>query len=590
MRVSVHAKITGLILLVVVLVLSAIFFFLQKSFIDLSLSRIHDSMQKETALATALIEAREASRTRIEEYDDVAVEIGAMLKMRSTIIARDGRVLGDSEIALSDIPSIENHADRPEVKSAFESGYGESRRFSTTIKRDLFYSARTFSVGSDKGILRLALPLSDVEIIERHIRLVLIVSLFIAFLVAIVFSFISSRVISRPIKEMAYMAKSISLGNFSRKIRIHTNDEIEDLAHAFNNMAKQIQARIKEVTAHKVQLEAILHSMFDGLMVVDNKGIVVMVNSSLKTMLQIEQDPFGKKPIEVIRNVDIQAIVDALIEDNEGVLSQELSLLSPHEKTFMIHASPVIRDGATDGAVLVFHDITEIKHLETIRRDFVANVSHELRTPLSTIKGYAETLLDGALTDATHAHEFVKIIYDDANRLALLVNDLLDLSKIESGKFTLYREALSLKPLVERVVAGLMQSAEEKKIELVVNIPDSLDKVYVDEQRISQVLLNLIDNAIKYTLPGGRVRIDAAVKDNYIEVDIEDTGIGIPEADLPRIYERFYRVNKGRSRTLGGTGLGLSIVKHIVQCHGGNVFVESVLAKGSTFSFTIPKA
>jgi two-component system phosphate regulon sensor histidine kinase PhoR len=386
------------------------------------------------------------------------------------------------------------------------------------------------------------------------------------------------------------MAKSIAMGNFSRKIRVHTKDEIEDLAHAFNNMAKQIRMRIEEVTANKLRLEAILHSMFDGVMVVDNRGMILMINNTLKRMLHIEEPISGKKPIEVIRNVDIQNIVDMIIVQKKGLMSQELSLILPEEKILMIHATPVVREDETDGAVLVFHDITDLKHLEAVRRDFVANVSHELRTPLSTIKGYAETLLDGAINDPENAHEFVKIMYDDANRLALLVNDLLDLSKIESGKFTLNIEPLSLKPLVENVLSGLQKNADQKEIDVSVHIDDSLSKVKADDSRIAQVLLNLIDNAIKYTPEGGAVRIEAIEKHDCVMVDISDTGIGIPEKDLPRIFERFYRVDKGRSRKMGGTGLGLSIVKHIVQSHGGTVFVESTVGKGSTFSFTIPKA
>lgn len=590
MRIRLHNKITGATLLVIIIILAGIFLFLQESFEEKTLARITSEMRKETALARSYILANLQPAMTVADYDRLADTIGADLEVRATIIARDGRVLGDSDLTVDEVADVENHADRPEVREAFETGYGQYRRFSVTIKQDLFYSARFFDFHENGGVIRLAIPLSDIEFIHSRIRAVLAFSCGIAFLIALIFSIISSYLISRPIKEMVFMAKSISMGNFARKIRIHTNDEVEDLARAFNDMAKQVRVRIEEVTSGKLRLEAILHSMFDGVMVVDAKGVIIMINNTLKKMLHIEDEPAGKKPIEIIRNVEIQTIVDSIIEKKTGLLSQELSLVLPEEKILMIHATPVVRSSATDGAVLVFHDITDLKRLEAVRRDFVANVSHELRTPLSTIKGYAETLLDGAINDAENAQEFVKIIYDDANQLALLVNDLLDLSKLESGKFILDLEPVSLAPIIEKVLSGLRKSAATKNLEISCHIPEGLAHVKADESRISQVLLNLIDNAIKYTPEGGSVSIELIEKQDAVMVDIKDTGLGIPEKDLPRIFERFYRVDKGRSRMLGGTGLGLSIVKHIVQSHGGNVFVESVLGQGSTFSFTLPKA
>jgi two-component system, OmpR family, phosphate regulon sensor histidine kinase PhoR len=589
MRIKLHNKITGATLLVIIVILAGIFLFLQKSFEEKTLARITSEMRKETALARSYILARLKSDMTLADYHSLAHTIGSDIEVRATIIARDGRVLGDSELTLEEVATVENHADRPEVREALEAGYGQSRRFSVTVKKDLFYSARFFSGYGQDGVIRLAMPLADIDFIHSRIRTVLAVSLFMAFVIAIIFSIVSSYLISRPIKEMAYMAKSIAMGNFERKIRIHTNDEVEDLAQAFNQMAKQVRMRIEEVTSGKLRLEAILHSMFDGVMVVDEKGVIVMINNTLKKMLHIDDEPAGKKPIEIIRNVEIQTIVDSIIAKKTGLRSQEISLVLPEEKILMIHATPVMRSGATDGAVLVFHDVTDLKRLEAVRRDFVANVSHELRTPLSTIKGYAETLIDGAINDAENAHEFVKIIYDDANRLALLVNDLLDLSKLESGKFVLEFDEVALKPIVEQVLSGLRKSAAMKKLAVSCYIPDALAKVKADESRISQVLLNLVDNAIKYTPEGGSVSIEVIEKQDSILVDIKDSGIGIPEKDIPRIFERFYRVDKGRSRMLGGTGLGLSIVKHIIQSHGGNVFVESVFGQGSTFSFTLPK-
>jgi two-component system phosphate regulon sensor histidine kinase PhoR len=249
---------------------------------------------------------------------------------------------------------------------------------------------------------------------------------------------------------------------------------------------------------------------------------------------------------------------------------------------------PIIRNDRFDGAILVFHDITELRRLEKIRQDFVANVSHELRTPISSIKGYAETLLEGALEDKDNAKEFISIIYQDSNRLANLINDLLDLSKIESGKMKMNFIPLDPVSLIKRAVTVIENQAKAKSIALKLDFASDLPKIKADETRFSQVMINILDNAIKYSSEGGSATISAKVVNNALQIDISDTGIGISEKDLPRIFERFYRVDKARSRELGGTGLGLSIVKHIVSAHGGQVWVKSELGFGSTFSFTIP--
>jgi len=292
----------------------------------------------------------------------------------------------------------------------------------------------------------------------------------------------------------------------------------------------------------------------------------------------------------VIRNNAIQEIVDRVLHENREVITQEVSFTMPEQKTIMINGVPIIKNNIVEGAVFVFHDITELKRLEEIRKDFVANVSHELRTPISSIKGYAETLLDGKVDGEDNVKEFLSIIYQNSNRLANLIDDLLDLSKIESGKMKMEFEPLEILPVVNRCINVLEKSAKEKTLSIKLNIPDKFPKVLGDHKRLAQVFLNLLDNAIKYTPEGGSITVSAASKEKITQIDISDTGIGISEKDLPRIFERFYRVDKAHSRELGGTGLGLSIVKHIVQAHDGQVWVQSMLGQGSTFSFTIPIA
>jgi two-component system phosphate regulon sensor histidine kinase PhoR len=396
--------------------------------------------------------------------------------------------------------------------------------------------------------------------------------------------------ISKPLYEMSAIAKRLATGDFSRKAIVHSNDETGDLAKALNDMADEINAKVKNISSEKAKLEAILSSMFEGIMLTNERGEILLLNPSIRKLFFIESSPEGRKPLEVIRNNAIQEIVDRVLHENREVITQEVSISMPEQKTIMINGVPIIKDNVIEGAVFVFHDITELKRLEEIRKDFVANVSHELRTPISSIKGYAETLLDGKVDNENTVKEFLSIIYQDSNRLANLIDDLLDLSKIESGKMKLEFEPLEILPIINRCVNVLGKSAKDKSLSVKLDIPANLLKVLGDHKRLSQVFLNLLDNAIKYTPEGGSITVSAASKENIVQVDISDTGIGIAEKDLPRIFERFYRVDKARSRELGGTGLGLSIVKHIIQAHNGQVWVQSTLGQGSTFSFTIPIA
>ncbi len=337
-------------------------------------------------------------------------------------------------------------------------------------------------------------------------------------------------------------------------------------------------------------MDTILSSMFEGIMVTNAREEIVLMNPALRKMFMIDADPTGKKILDTLRNSAVQKIVDQLLLQNAKFINEKITISQPEEKFIEINGVSLTSHNQVEGCVLVFHDLTEIRRLERIRQDFVANVSHELRTPVASITGYTETLLDGALDDKTHAREFIETIHADGNRLANLIDDLLDLSKIESGKMDMVFLPLELKPIVQRVIGILDQSARDKSLAVSNEISDSLSRVLADEKRLSQVLLNLLDNALKYTPAGGSIKINARATEKYIQVDISDTGIGIPAEDLTRIFERFYRVDKARSRELGGTGLGLSIVRNIISAHGGEVWVRSDYGRGSIFSFTLPKA
>ncbi len=590
LRINVHYKITIIFCLILAVILIGIFAYFNATLKDYIFSRIKTALTKEVLLAKLFLEKDFPGYPRLKEIDDIADKAGEKLQTRVTIIGLDGTVLGDSDLNGEELRGVENHLMRPEVQEAIASGIGESRRFSTTVRKDMLYIAAVFGKDQPQGVVRLSLPLVDMDMVSAKLKRMLLYALSIAFLVAVLVSFTVSFFISKPIKDISAAAANIAMGNFSKKISIRTNDEIGDLADAFNYMTEEVRSKMDQITANRARLEAVFTSMFDGLMVVGSKGNILLMNKSLQDMFMVSAEPVGRKPLEVIRNIEVQEIVDRLLKTESGIESREISVMMPSEKALIIHGTPVVRAGKIEGAVLVFHDITEIRRLERIRKDFVANVSHELRTPASSIKGFAETLNAGALEDKENAKDFMKIIEANADRLIRLIDDLLDLSKIETGKIKLDMKPYNLRLIADKVIKDLENSAREKSITLVNDIGEDASKIMADESMITQVFYNLIDNAIKYTDEAGSVKLSAEEQEDLVAVSVSDNGIGISEKDIPRVFERFYCADKTRSRKSGGTGLGLSIVKHIVEEHGGQVSVESILGRGSTFTFTLPKA
>jgi two-component system phosphate regulon sensor histidine kinase PhoR len=575
----------------VAVIFSGVYLYLNRNLKEYAYQRIKANLSKQASFAKVhLEEVFDRSQSLEEEINTIAGQVGKSLDLRATIIGLDGKVLGDSELEEDEVANTENHLLRPEVQDALKTGFGESRRFSTTVQKDMLYEARLFGKGFDQGLIRLAIPLSEIQIISDKLKKLLLFALFFAFLFTIMIGSTAFIFVSKPIAEISTIAQEIAKGNYSRRVSISTNDEIGDLSKSINYMSEQISTKIGEVISNKSRFEAVLLSMCEGTMVVDKEGAIILMNDVLSGFFQVHEKPLGRKILEVVRNIDIQEIIDKVLRTKAAIVSQEISILAPEEKVFQVYAAPVLHGKELDGAVLVFHEITELRRLENVRRDFIANVSHEIRTPLTSIKGYAETLLDGAIHDKKNANDFLKIISLDSNRLVQLVDDLLDLSTIESGKLSLRTAPHSLESIVDRVMAGVKEQSLSNGVTLRKDIPQNISKVNVDDAAIAQVLLNLLNNGIKYNKKDGSITISAHDNGNFVRVDISDTGIGIPEEDIPRIFERFYRVDKARSRELGGTGLGLSIVKHIIQAHNGEVFVVSELEKGSTFSFTLPKS
>lgn len=500
------------------------------------------------------------------------------LEVRFTVIEKDGRVIADSD---SDPAGMDSHNQRPEVVTARTAGKGRNRRWSETVRADMMYYA--VQVQSPPGrVIRVALPLNRVEEEVRHVYRTMFIAFLGIALVAAAVTYLVAREITHPLREIRLLADWVAAGDFTRKAQTRAPDEIGHVAAALNRMAEELSARLEKLRAERAKLEAMISSMEEGVIPIDAEGRIEGANEAARALFELRDAPQGLRLWEVVR-------LPGLEEASLKALRERVPVRDSFEvgsRVLSVRLSPVA-DG--QGVVLVAHDITEDRRYDTLRREFVANVSHELRTPLSVVQGYAETLLEGAWKDEKSAQEFLGIIDKNVRRLSSIVSDLLDLSKLESGGQVLDPRPLDIRLLVERVGDAFRPVAERKRQQLQVDVLPNAGSVEADGTLLERALSNLVDNALKYTPEGGRVRVWGGSDQGQVTLSVEDNGMGIPEADLPRVFERFYRVDKSRSRDLGGTGLGLSIVKHIIQLHGGTISVKSSPGAGSTFSIRLPQ-
>lgn len=528
-------------------------------------------------------------------------ELSRRAHIRVTVVAADGMVLADSAVGDAELLSLENHASRPEIIHALKSGRGTDIRSSHTTGERTFYVALALerkgeAAAGDGALVRVGLPLTAMETQIHGIQRDLGVAFGIAFLAALALSIFLSRSITQPLAEMASVARQLATGTPTARIRAASRDEVGFLAQTLNHMTDQLQAKIKEVSEDRAQLLAMLTAMIEGIMVLDYRGVILQVNPALERMFALNRPSWRGRPYaEVIRHEGLSELVSRVLQTRTGE-GNEIWLF-PSGRCLRVEAS--MAGGRLENeacVVLVFHDITELRRLEKIRKDFVANVSHELRTPLTSIKGYVEALIDGGKDDADTAERFLDIILRQSNRLNLILDDLLQLSQIESGQVLLRKDPVDLRAVVERTAAFIKPLADKKQHAIHVTLADHAPLVIGDEERLVQVFINLLDNAVKYTPDAGTIAVELREifgegtqrTAEALEVHVSDSGIGIPEADRPRVFERFYRVDKARSREMGGTGLGLAIVKHIVEGHGGLVWVEGNLPKGSRFIVRLP--
>jgi len=542
---------------------------------------------KSNATLVANILGDDLSTNNLSQIKLKTKDLGKELETRITIIDINGIVLGDSE---KDPALMENHADRPEIKEALQGKIGNSVRYSSTLEIDMLYIAiPIIKNGQILGVVRLSLPLTDVNRGIANLRKIIILATLIALAIASITSLIISLTITRPLQEMTKVSQKISKGDFSKKLKICRQDEIGQLANSLNLMSEELENKIRVISEDKNKMKVVLSSVIEGIIAIDKEGRIILFNNALKNMTDYSSDRvLGKFHWEIIRNNQLNELLKEVLQKGQP-LTQEITIFSPQEKIFRASANPLTEKNEVWGAVVVLNDITEIKKLEKMRSEFVANVSHELRTPLTSIQGFVETLKDGAINDPGKAQYFLEIIEKQSNRLNNLIEDILQLSKIESQEIIMNLQSINLRDLIDKTISEFKKKIEQKNHKIKINISPQLPLIKADPEQIEVVFRNLLDNAIKYTPNGGEIYISAFEKAENIYIEIADNGIGISAEHLPRIFERFYRVDKDRSRKLGGTGLGLAIVKHIVQAHGGTIGVESKPGKGSKFFFTLPK-
>jgi two-component system phosphate regulon sensor histidine kinase PhoR len=514
--------------------------------------------------------------------DDVAKRLGEQIDARVTIIDKSGVVLGDSD----ENPAVmENHGDRPEVIEALSSGVGSSIRYSTTLSRDMMYVAVPVTVnGEVVGVSRISLPLTEINQSLEHVSRTVIIGAAIAAAIAILLAMQISRTTTRPVKELTQMSRRIAEGELEQKIRIASRDEIGDLAGAFNQMAAKLKEMVGLLTSERDKMLAILSSMADGIFVVDGEAKATMVNRAAERMFQFSADKIsGHTFIEIVHDHELDDVLQKCLRT--GKQQAGLVEIEPRQQFLGVIATPLI---GQSGCVVLLQDLTKLRRLETVRRDFIANISHELRTPVASLKVLAETLQEGAIDDPAVAKEFLSKINVEMDRLTQMVNELSDLSRIESGEVSLNIEPIDVGGLATRVVERLKAQADRAGLSLVMDIPQNLPEALADKERTEQVLVNLLHNAIKFTPLGGKISLSAETKGDNILVSVADTGVGISADDLPHIFERFYKADKARAG--GGTGLGLAIAKHIVEAQGGKIWAESTEGKGSTFVLSLPIA
>ncbi|MDE0685136.1 MAG: ATP-binding protein [Candidatus Poribacteria bacterium] len=591
---------------IVLVVLLAMYFYLATMLKDSMSSRITSELEIQAALTREFLIEKLPAKDNFtyDAIDPLVDRLGKTEKARVTFIDLEGVVWGDTERDGAALRAMDNHLKRPEVQDALLFGSGIRERYSDTTQTEFRYYAMPIykqtsqnGEGTLIGICRVALPMEAVNTAIGNLRRMVLLASVAGLILTIVFSVFSIKIITKPIEKLTQMTQSVAAGKIDSRVPIDSKNELGQLSRNFNLMADTVQEQIDKISEEHRRLETILTDMGEGVLLVNGAFEITYANPMAISMLSLPNAYVGKALIEINRIPELQTLLQ-VAEQTETAAFAEIRLGNLTEPEAEVTVVPVAT-GESEEYVVVIHDVSKERQLERIRADFVANVSHELRTPLTTIRGYAETLLSEDATRTKTQEQFIVKILNHASRLSRLVSDLLELSRLESGDVELKRTLYHLNTFYEPILDVFEPILEESELVLKWEVPESLPKVSVDHQLFMQVLVNLIDNAIKYTPDSGTITVSAKLRTSEafegsnitsaeIIMDIKDTGIGIPMESQPRVFERFYRVDKGRAREMGGTGLGLAIAKHIVLRHNGRIWLESTLGEGSVFHVAIP--
>ena len=572
-------KIMGSYLVVVILSVAVMELLIAREIKGELTSRIEEDLMAHAQMTTLL------SRGEIARN---AFALARMSRARVTLIDASGKVIVDSA---RNAAKMDNHLNRGEIQEARVKGRGKAMRYSHTLGVEMLYVALPLRDGSGiGGYIRLARPIPEVKKSVAHLYHSVYKTILIMTLLSLFAALIFCRKITSPIRKMEVFTRKVLNGETPGTLMSESTDELGQLTKNINCLIRQQQERIRFANEEKRKLEAAFAAMMEGVLILDSNNRIEVLNDSLMNILgRRDTDLINKTPLEVFRNVELQNALECFKETGRPVL-QEITLGNVPPIILDVNISPIQGlSGGDEKTMMVFHEVTRLKKLEKIREDFVANVTHEIKTPLTAIIGFIETLEEGAIEDRTTAEKFLRIISEHAQRLNRLVNGLLTLSSIELGEIQLHLEGISVADVVKNILPVIQAKAGEKKLIIHDDIPTELPLIMADRDRVAQVILNILDNAVKFTPEGGRISITASEDGGgFVVVRIADTGIGIPASEIPRLGERFYRVDKTRSRELGGIGLGLSIVKHFMKAHQGRVEIESSPGKGTTVSLYFP--
>jgi two-component system phosphate regulon sensor histidine kinase PhoR len=537
----------------------------------------------EQAMLIAELLSQDPSLTSDAAIDDEADRLAAVVDGRITLIAADGRVLGDSTLDGEPLAALDNHLQRPEVQLARERALGIVARYSTTVRSEMLYAAVP-ARHPRIAYVRVALPLTAVVQQVQRVAVGALLAFALAAPVAVLLAWLSSALVSRRVHAIAAVARRYSDGDLRRPSYDYGSDELGAVARVLDASVQEIGRRLEELTRDRARMEAILSGMVEGVLVVDRQGRLQLVNGAAQSMLQLEGSATGRHYLEAIRHPDISAqLTTALRGDHPDVL--ELALARDASRMFVARAAPVVAEGG-GGAVLVLHDITDLRRADQIRRDFVANVSHELRTPLTAIRGYVEALADGPADEPT-TKQFLDIIARQTTRMERLVKDLLRLARLDAKQEALDIAPCATRQIFDAVAADLAPAIEAKQQRIAIEVAPEACTIAADAAKFHDIVRNLVENAVNYSHEQADIRLEAHRVDGSVAISVSDSGPGIPPEDLTRVFERFYRVDKSRSRP-GGTGLGLAIVRHLVELHGGEVRAENQSHGGARFTVTLP--